>query len=109
MSSPATASNKYAHGNDGDDTLNGGIGADTIIGGTGSDIYVVDNASDVVTEEWDGTDTVQSTLTYTLGTNVENLTLLGAATINGTGNSLNNISLATGLPTRSPATMATTR
>ncbi len=60
-------------------------------GGTGDDIYVVDSATDAVTEAASaGTDTVQTTVTSTLGANVENLTLTGTAAINGTGNTLNN-------------------
>ena len=56
-------------------------------GGLGNDTYVVDDASDVVTEALnEGTDTVQSSITYTLGANVENLTLTGGANINATGN-----------------------
>ena len=73
----------------GADTLNGGAGADTMVGGLGNDTYVVDNAGDVVTEAagvGSGIDTVQSSVTYTLGDNVENLTLTGTANINGTGN-----------------------
>ena len=63
-----------------------------MIGGIGNDTYVVDNAGDVVTENAnEGTDTVQSAVTYTLGANVENLTLTGAAAINGTGNALDNV------------------
>ncbi len=79
-------------GNIADNTLDGGLGADTMIGGAGNDIYVVDNVSDMVTEAaGEGTDKVNSSLTYILGANIENLTLTGSAAINGTGNELNNI------------------
>ncbi|MEI6336913.1 MAG: type I secretion C-terminal target domain-containing protein, partial [Methylococcaceae bacterium] len=44
----------------------------------------------VIEKAGEGTDTVNSSITYTLETNVENLTLTGAATLNGTGNALNN-------------------
>ena len=67
-------------GGAGDDTLNGGAGADTMIGGAGNDTYVVDNVGDVVTEAPNGgTDLVQSSISYTLGANVENLTLTDGA------------------------------
>jgi parallel beta-helix repeat protein len=73
------------------DTLNGGLGADTMMGGIGNDTYYVDNVGDRITENQNqGTDSVFSTISYTLGNNVENLTLQGSSTINGTGNSLNN-------------------
>ena len=63
-----------------------------MVGGTGNDIYIVDNAADVVNENAsEGTDTVQSSVTYTLGSNVENLVLTGSGAINGTGNTLNNV------------------
>jgi Ca2+-binding RTX toxin-like protein len=79
-------------GSGGNDTLDGGTGADTLIGGTGNDTYVVDNASDVVSENSsEGTDLVQSSITWTLGSNVENLTLTGTAAISGTGNSIDNV------------------
>lgn len=78
-------------GNGGDDTLDGGVGADYLIGGGGHDVYIVDDAGDVVTENVaEGLDTVQSSITWTLGSNFENLILTGASTIDGTGNSLDN-------------------
>jgi len=77
-------------GNSGSNTINGGGGADTMIGGLGNDTYFVDNVGDVVTENpGEGTDTVKATINYTLGANLENLTLSGTAA-NGTGNGLDN-------------------
>lgn len=77
-------------GGGGADTLIGGLGADVMIGGVGSDRYFVDNVGDVVVELADeGTDTVESTIDYVLGENVERLVLAGAA-ITGTGNELGN-------------------
>ncbi len=76
----------------GNDTLDGGDGADILIGGTGNDTYIVDNVGDVVTENLnEGIDIVNSSVTYSLAANVENLKLTGTAAINGTGNALNNI------------------
>jgi Ca2+-binding RTX toxin-like protein len=84
------ASNNVITGNSAGNTLNGSTGVDTLIGGTGDDTYVTDGR-DTITESSDaGTDTVQSSVTYTLGTNLENLTLTGASANNGTGNSANN-------------------
>ena len=78
-------------GGRGADVLDGGAGADTMTGGTGDDIYNVDHISDTVTEKAnEGTDTVNASIGYTLGANVENLTLTGTGSINGTGNSGNN-------------------
>lgn len=76
----------------GNDSLNGGSGSDTLVGGTGNDTYVVDNIGDVIVElSGEGSDTVQSAITYALDTALENLTLTGAAAINGTGNDADNL------------------
>jgi Ca2+-binding RTX toxin-like protein len=82
----------YIAGNSSNNFINGGIGIDTMVGGLGDDIYVVDNASDIVKEaDAAGTDLVQSSITYALVANLENLTLTGAGNINGKGNTLSNV------------------
>ncbi len=76
----------------GDDIVNGGLGADTMRGGDGNDVFYVDNAGDTVSEYSNqGNDTVFSSVSFTLGNNVENLTLTGAMDIDATGNGLNNL------------------
>jgi Ca2+-binding RTX toxin-like protein len=80
-------------GRDGNDILDGGTGNDTLNGGAGSDTYVVDSLTDIVTETGPVTDfdTVRSTVTWTLGANLEQLALEAAGNVNGTGNALNNL------------------
>jgi Ca2+-binding RTX toxin-like protein len=76
----------------GNDFINGGSGSDTMRGGAGNDTYVVDNTADVVIENPnEGTDTVQSSVNFSLSTNVEHLTLTGASNLNGTGNAFDNL------------------
>jgi Ca2+-binding RTX toxin-like protein len=80
-------------GSSGNDTLDGDLGADSMTGGDGNDIYVVDNASDSVTETNTSPsqiDTVQASVSWTLGANLENLVLSGVSDIDGTGNELRN-------------------
>ena len=74
-------------GGSGNDTLNGGSEGDTMLGGTGDDTFMVDEAGDILQESNNqGTDLVQSAITFTLATNFENLTLTGTNNIDGTGN-----------------------
>ena len=75
---PATATANVITGNAGDNTLDGAAGADTMIGGAGNDTYVVDNAGDVVTRSRRrGHRSRPVGVSFTLGANVENLTLTG--------------------------------
>ncbi|MDO5639428.1 MAG: calcium-binding protein [Neisseria sp.] len=85
------AGNDVLEGGDGDDVLDGGEGADLMRGGEGDDIYYIDNIDDVVEETAHaGNDTIYSSVTYTAPENVENLTLVGEAAIDGFGNAGNN-------------------
>ena len=80
------------YGMAGDDRLTGGLGADALYGGAGDDLYEVDNAGDTVIElAGEGTDTVEASVTYTLGSEVENLILTGTAAVNANGNGLGNL------------------
>lgn len=75
-------------GGSGGDTLNGGAGSDRMTGGSGNDVYVVDSSGDTPAEaRTGGTDTVRSSVTWTLARYFENLTLMGADDIAATGNS----------------------
>ena len=88
------ASVNNLQGGAGNDALDGGAGADTLIGGLGNDTYVVDNLKDVISETSTlagEIDTVRSSLNWSLGANLENLTLTGSAHLNGSGNALNNV------------------
>lgn len=78
-------------GTPGIDSIDGLGGADIMTGLAGNDTYYVQHPGDVVVEEAnEGTDTVRSSVSYSLPANVENLTLNGSKAINGTGNSLVN-------------------
>jgi serralysin len=86
------AAANFLVGNGGNDVLNGGSGADTLVGGAGMDEYHIDDSGDLIVEvDAGGGDQVFSGISYTLGENVESLSLVGAAigaTGNGGGNSL---------------------
>ncbi|MDX2156532.1 MAG: calcium-binding protein [Hyphomicrobiaceae bacterium] len=79
------------NGNAGSNVLDGRLGADTMVGLGGNDTFVVDNVGDVVIENaGQGIDAVRSSIAWELGSNVENLQLTGTASVNGTGNELDN-------------------
>jgi trimeric autotransporter adhesin len=82
-------------GGEGHDHLDGGIGADIMRGGGGSDSFTVDHVDDLVYEDAGvlsgREDLVYSYIPYSLaGTFLENLTLMGTAAIDGTGNEQDN-------------------
>lgn len=86
-----TAGDDVLTGTARNDVLDGGAGNDTMNGGLGDDTYVVNSSGDRVVEASSGgTDTVLSSVSHTLASNVENLTLTGSAALNGDGNGLNN-------------------
>ncbi|SMO69076.1 calcium-binding protein [Paracoccus laeviglucosivorans] len=107
--SAAGGTNAQLYGGEGNDLLiagagnnylNGGQGADTMRGGSGNDHFVVDSAMDQIVEPWQDAagrpntsiDTVSASVGWTLGANLENLTLTGSAR-NGIGNGLDNLIL----------------
>jgi Ca2+-binding RTX toxin-like protein len=78
-------------GNSMDNVLTGNSGVNSLSGGLGNDTYVVGTGDIVAENANEGTDTVSSGVTWTLGANIENLTLTGSSAINGTGNNLDNV------------------
>ena len=83
--------NDELYGGDGDDVISGGSGNDIMDGGAGNDLILVEEAGDTVVGGA-GTDEVRTTLlTYTIGSDVENLGYLGNSAFTGTGNALANV------------------
>ena len=81
----------------GNDSLIGGAGADRMYGGAGDDSYYVDDSGDRAYEytgdglDNGGTDTVFTSVTFTLGNFVENMVLAtGAGAIKAYGNDIGN-------------------
>lgn len=69
-------------GNAGDNLIDGGLGQDVMRGGLGDDTYIVDNVGDKVVEQANGgTDTVITSVDYSLGPNGNIEILQAAATV----------------------------
>ena len=70
----------------GNNSLYGGAGTNTLVGGVGDDSYFVDSATDTIIENpGEGNDAVYATVSFTLPTNVETLSLFGSG-LTGTAN-----------------------
>lgn len=100
LNGTGNSSANIINGNTAANILDGAGGNDTLIGRGGNDTYVVDSEGDVVDESSgrsEDIDTVKSSVTFSLANTattlgaLENLTLIGAGAINGTGNNSANI------------------
>jgi hypothetical protein len=80
---------KLGGGNDVFSALKGEVSG-KVYGGNGNDTYIVGIPLEIREKANGGTDTVESKFTYTLGANLENLTLIGKGTMDATGNRLAN-------------------
>ena len=77
--------------NSGNDTIYSNTGKDTLIGGTGNDAFYVNNTGDLIIENSNGAnDTAITTVSYSLASNLENLTLNNSYIVKEIGNNLNN-------------------
>ncbi len=91
-----------ATGNDAANRLEGNSAANVLTGLGGDDVYVINQPGDTIVEAvGGGRDRVESTISYVLPDNVEDLTLLSSSNYasgpntNGTGNALDNTIIGT--------------
>ncbi|WP_243369137.1 M10 family metallopeptidase [Microvirga solisilvae] len=91
--------NDSMDGGQGNDVFDGGLGADTMVGGAGNDTFMVDDLGDRISDI-SGNDTVLSSISYTLGTSIENLTATGLAGLALAGNGLSNVLTGNGASNR---------
>lgn len=79
------------------DTLVAGSGLATLVGAGNNETFVVNRSGDVISEPTSGTgSSVLSSVSYTLGANLQTLTGTGNADMTLTGNGLNDVITATG-------------
>ncbi|MGD1716478.1 cadherin domain-containing protein [Dapis sp. BLCC M172] len=84
------ANNNNTLGTPNSDRLIGTNNGDTLSGGEGNDTYIINNTADIIIEDPNaGIDAAESSITYSLPGNVENLVLTGE-NIDGSGNPRNN-------------------
>jgi Ca2+-binding RTX toxin-like protein len=84
------ASDNRLTGNAAANLIDGGLGADIMDGGAGDDTLIIDNAGDAVSGG-SGTDRVETSISFALGSDVENLAAAaGIAALSLTGNAFGN-------------------
>jgi Ca2+-binding RTX toxin-like protein len=72
--------------------LTGNNAAGVLAGGVGNDTYVIVHSGTLIVENSDeGTDHAQTSVSYAIADNVEQLTLTGSGNIDGAGNALDNL------------------
>jgi len=80
-------------GNHAANVLDGGLGEDLLVGGKGSDLYRVNSSGDRIVERGllSDYDIVESSVTWVLGSKLDELRLVGEDSIHGLGNERNNV------------------
>jgi Ca2+-binding RTX toxin-like protein len=71
--------------------LDGGPGADTLRGGDGADTYLIDRADTVIEDADGGFDTIVASFGFDLTPELEHLTLIGRADLDGRGTAFDNL------------------
>ncbi len=90
ISGTGNASTDSLFGGAGNDTLIAGSGVATLVGGLGNTTFVVNSTSDVVRDtSTTASNSIQSSVNFTLATNVNTLVLTGITGLLGTANSAN--------------------
>jgi hypothetical protein len=85
----ALSGNDVLYAGNGSDTLYGGTGNDTLVGGSGTDVfYVQSTTTEIIENTATVSDSVLSTVSFALPTNVNTLSLFGSG-LTGTANDQN--------------------
>jgi Ca2+-binding RTX toxin-like protein len=88
----AGSGNDTLIGTGANDTLVAGAGFDTLIGGAGNETFIINNTADLVqASATAASNSIQSSVSYVMPLNVQNITLTGSDNLIATGNSLNNL------------------
>jgi Ca2+-binding RTX toxin-like protein len=86
-----TGADTLVAGSGADTLVSGSSGADSLVGGSGADVFVINNVSAKVSVSAAGNDTLQSSVSYTLPTNIPYMSLTGTSALSATGNSITDL------------------